>query len=323
MATLAIDIGGTNVRVAVFDEVNGHIRRLGDVRRRSVWNDGVNISPVDLADFAADVATDSAAAGAPVDAAGCAIAGMLDDERAHVDKALNVGWEDAPLWAVLQRRLGVPVLLDTDAFAGAAYELAEGAGRVAPSGTFLYVAVGTGIGHAFVSGRRIWRGLHNRANVFGHLTYEPEGRQCYCGARGCVCQYAAGPGIVMSSREFGPVKGDTEGDLAERESPMGTDEIFEAARAGDEIARQAVATATNSLGVALAHAYNLLDHELTILAGGVVGEFWPDVELLEQQIRSHIHPSIRHVRLEKSLDPGTGILRGMAIQTLLWWKEIS
>lgn len=315
MATLAIDIGGTNVRAAVFEQVGGHVRRLGEVARRPVWTDGSNLSPEELAAFAGDLADEVRRGGVEIDVAGCAIAGMLDDARSHVDKALNVGWEDVALRAVLQKRLGVPVLLDTDAFAGAAYELAEGAGRGAPRGTFLYVPIGTGIGHAFVSGGRIWRGLHNRANVFGHLTYEPGGRECYCGSRGCVCQYAAGPGIVDSARALGFFKG-REGEEAAR-----ADAVVAAARDGDGRAREALDEATRALAVALAHAYNLLDHELTVLAGGAVSDFWPDVKQLEAEIRTHIHPSIHHVRLERSVDPGTGVLRGMAIQTLLWWKE--
>jgi predicted NBD/HSP70 family sugar kinase len=97
--------------------------------------------------------------------------------------------------------------------------------------------------------------------------------------------------------------------------------VVAAAQNGDGPAREALDEATRALSVALAHAYNLLDHELTVLAGGAVSEFWPNVERLEAEIRTHIHPSIHHVRLERSVDPGTGVLRGMAIQTLLWWKE--
>lgn len=322
MATLAIDIGGTNARIAVFDEVNGHVRRIGEIERWPVWKNQSNIQPEELADFADSVAKKTISNGIEIDVAGCAIAGMLDAERARVDKALNVGWENVALRSILQRRLGVPVLLDTDAYAGAIYELAEGAGRVAPSGTFLYVAIGTGIGHAFVCERKLWRGVHNRANVFGHLTYEPDGRSCYCGAYGCVCQYAAGPGIVDSTNENVTVETNSQTEYIGQRSPKNAKEVFEDAKRGNIVAQGAVKTATRALGVALAHAYNLLDHELTILAGGVTSDVWPDIHLLEREIRAHIHPSICNVRLEKSLDPGTGILRGMAIQTLLWWKEI-
>ena len=314
MNIIAIDIGGTNVRISTFTYNDRVLERSGEIDRHDVWQGTKNISPKELADLVKRYSEERRISN-KVDAVGCAIAGMLDAKRTTVEKALNVGWEDVPLKSILEEATRSPVLLDTDAYAGAYYEAREGIANARGFSTFLYVAIGTGIGHALVQNGKIWRGAQNRSNVFGHLTYVPNGRECYCGSRGCVCRYAAGPGIVESAVGYGFQKIDIP-----RDRLHGSD-IVHAARAGDPHAVEALESATDALAVALSHAYNLLDHGYTVLAGGAVGTYWPDLDDTRRAIVQNVHPSIEHIDLVKSQDPGTGILHGIAAQTAVCFEE--
>ena len=314
MNVVAIDIGGTNIRIASYSYNNGSLALSGEIQSYPVWNDGRNVSPDGLADIV-DRYSGHKSGFSKVDAVGCAVAGMLDEERAVVEKALNVGWENVPLKSILEQKTHLPALIDTDAYAGAVYEDGEGVGRANRFSTFLYVAIGTGIGHAFVQDGEVWRGVHNRSNVFGHLTYIPGGRDCYCGSRGCVCQYAAGPGIVRSAVESGLLENEYRGDKLQGRN------IVDSARAGNPGAIHALETATDALAVALSHAYNLLDHDRTVLAGGAISDYWPNLEELRARVSRNVHPSIEHIELIKSKDPGTGILRGIAMQTAARMEE--
>ena len=49
---------------------------------------------------------------------------------------------------------------------------------------FLYVVIGTGIGHALVLNGKVWHGMHAAANVFGHIKVVDDGEACYCGGTG-------------------------------------------------------------------------------------------------------------------------------------------
>ena len=98
--------------------------------------------------------------------------------------------------AFLAARLGAPAWADNDATCAAAAELAFGAGR--GLGSFILVTVGTGIGGGLVLGGRVWRGVRGFAGEVGHVSLDPAGPACPCGARGCLEQYASGPAIVRA-----------------------------------------------------------------------------------------------------------------------------
>jgi len=160
--------------------------------------------------------------------------------------------------AFLAARLGVPAWADNDATCAAAAELSFGAGR--GLGGFVLVTVGTGIGGGLVLGGRLWRGVRGFAGEIGHLSLDPEGPACPCGARGCLEQYASGPAIVRAWKAA----------AGGRAVAAGTpQEVAGLARSGDPAAIAAFASAGRALGQALGGLVNLLDVEACLVGGGV------------------------------------------------------
>ena len=166
MAVLAVDIGGSRTRALLLRERPGAgthetMPQPVEMAARAA---GQALHLDDLLAFLGGHCDRSAE---PIEAVGVSVAGVLGDDRRTVRQALNVGWRDVPLAAVLGSRFRCPVVLDTDAFAAARAELRLGAGR--RLSTFLYVTIGTGIGHALILDHRLWRGVHGAASTFGHL----------------------------------------------------------------------------------------------------------------------------------------------------------
>ena len=182
MTRLAIDLGGTHLRLA-----------MGDGRGRWVHKQCVPRPQDTDADGVVAMVAQTARQWRTVPAAwtgiGVSVAGLVDPDG-KVRRAENLNWHQVPLSQELADAFDRPVAVDTDVFCGARYEAVEGHAKDAPAA--LYISVGTGIGHALIFDGRVWRGAAGNANAFGHIVVDPDGPPCYCGGAGCLCLVASG-----------------------------------------------------------------------------------------------------------------------------------
>lgn len=72
-----------------------------------------------------------------------------------------------------------------------------------------YVSIHSGIGVGLIINDRLFAGYCGKAGEFGHTIIEPDGRQCPCGNRGCLEQYASERSILA---EYAAMKGLPEAD---------------------------------------------------------------------------------------------------------------
>ncbi len=98
----------------------------------------------------------------------------------------------------------------------------------------------------------------------------PGGRPCNCGRKGCVEQYASARGIVTSFREAA-LRGVAGCTSIEPKNDSDSLAVFEAYRAGDARAKEAVDNFVDKLGFGLAQAMCVVDAEVILLGGGVAG----------------------------------------------------
>lgn len=105
------------------------------------------------------------------------------------------GWTGANLRGALERRLGVPVAVDTDVNAAALAEAAAGAGQGCAS--LAYVTVGTGIGAGLArDGRTLTGALHPEMGHVPVLRFEGDPTPSACPFHpGCAEGMAAGPAL--------------------------------------------------------------------------------------------------------------------------------
>ncbi|MGW0226840.1 ROK family protein [Actinopolymorpha singaporensis] len=248
----ALDVGGTSMKGALVDAE----RR---VRARMSFPTPVADGPdavVDQIGFALEALAARApetGLDAPV-AAGLVVPGIVDEARGVAVVAANIGWQDAPLVATLQDRLGIPVALGHDVRGGGLAESVLGAGAGARD--VLFIALGTGIAAScIVDGRPLVAGGY--AGEVGHIVVEPDGEPCGCGGRGCLERIASAAAVARryTARTGTPVSGAA--DVALR------------VRDGDPDARAVWDEAVDALVTVLHTAVTLLGPEVVIVGGGL------------------------------------------------------
>jgi glucokinase len=185
--------------------------------------------------------------------------------------APNLAWRDEPLKASLQRRLGLPVVVENDANAAAWAEVRFGAGRGADH--VVTVTVGTGIGGGIVANGQLLRGRFGAAAEIGHVIVVPDGRRCGCGLQGCWEQYASGRALEREAHELVRVHPDTAGELLRlaggRPENITGEMVTQAAHAGDGAALRCFEVVGMWLGRGLSGLAAILDPGLFVIGGGV------------------------------------------------------
>lgn len=201
---------------------------------------------------------------------GVGAAGMVDSSTGVLRYAPNLPWRELPLKDRLTASTGLPCVVDNDGNAAAWGEYRLGSGR--GSTDMLLVTVGTGIGGGIVSGGRLFRGAHGFAAEIGHVIVEPGGPLCGCGNRGCWEQVASGRAIDRLGRDAGRDHPDAlfvELSGGDPDS-VGGPQVTEAARRGDDIAREILAEVGRRLGEGIGGLVNVVDPDMVVVGGGAV-----------------------------------------------------
>src|SRR6266550_657745 len=234
MAFVGIDLGGTQLRVAVADD-RGRLK------------------------------TDGTATGR-VRALAIGLPGPVDPAAGLVISPGNLpGFRNVPLNRILTRATGIPSFLHHDAHLAALGEHRRGAARGASE--MIYVTVSTGIGAGILLGGELYAGAHGIAGEVGHIVLEPDGPLCTCGQGGDLESIASGTGIARAARDLAP---STPGSaLHGLEHPQAED-VVRAARAGDELATAILQNAGTYLGIAMGTLVNLFNPQLIVLGGSVI-----------------------------------------------------
>jgi glucokinase len=134
-----------------------------------------------------------------VDSVGAGVAGLAALDGVVRFSPNLPGVVELPIAALLSEAVGLPVALDNDATCALRAEHAAGAARGADD--VALVALGTGIGGAFVLDGELRRGAHGFAGEVGHMVDDEGGVPCVCGRRGCWERYASGTGLGRMGRE--------------------------------------------------------------------------------------------------------------------------
>ncbi|BCJ75545.1 transcriptional regulator [Catellatospora sp. IY07-71] len=179
-----------------------------------------------------------------------AVPGLIEGDTIRV--APNLGWQQVALPAAAE----FPALHGLDLGAGNEATLAALGERHATGlDSFLYVSGEIGVGGGIVLDGELFGGSHGWAGEIGHVTIDPQGPPCHCGARGCLEQYAGEEAIRAAA-----------GLAADGDRPVLAD-LGDGARAGRAPVLAALEQAGTALGVALSGAVNLLDIATVVLGG--------------------------------------------------------
>ncbi len=259
---LGIEIGGTKLQLAVGTADGAPLREV--VHRRVDPARGAKGIREQIRQIAAGLL-----ARHHVEAAGAGFGGPVDMHTGRTITSHQIaGWDDFPLQQWLSEQLSLPVLVANDCDTAALAESRWGAGRGAE--VMFYTTVGSGIGGGLVVAGRLYHGHGNAAAEIGHLRPGPQATESHR----TVESLASGWGLTGQARELLRRQGTEDSPLWQlcqgEPDRLDAQVVFQAARAGDALARQVLDQATRTLGWALAQVITLLAPEVVVLGGGVM-----------------------------------------------------
>jgi len=237
-----------------------------------------------------------------------AVPGPVETDRGLLRLAPNLGWVEVPVGEILADRFAaseLPVMVDNEANLAALGELWFGGHDGLAD--FVHVSGEIGVGGGIVVGGELFRGVKGFAGEIGHVTVQPDGPRCRCGARGCLEQVAGQEAILRAAgltAAAGTSIGQPGGSLAE---------LLARARQGERQTLQAVGAAGRALGMALSATVNLVDPGAVVL-GGLYADLAPWLrEPLAEELRERAiaHPWSPVQVLASRLGPSAAV-RGAA-----------
>ena len=89
--------------------------------------------------------------------------------------------------AKIEELFNFEVVIENDVNCFAQYHNDRGIGK--DMSNFVCVTVGEGIGSGIIVNSELYKGYFGGAGEFGHQILHPEGKQCYCGQKGCLEMY--------------------------------------------------------------------------------------------------------------------------------------
>jgi predicted NBD/HSP70 family sugar kinase len=247
-AFLAVDLGGTNLRVAAFDAD-------GRMRERAAEGIDGGASPENIVGRIAALSA-QVLAGARPSAAGVGCPGLIDPNRGLVIGARNLpSFHEAPLTSMISERLGAPVVLENDVSMAVIGEAWRGAGLGHRDVAF--ISLGTGVGVGLVLGGRLHRGAHYAA---GEINSAPSG--------------VAGPQTELGVEDVASGRAILRRAIANGVDPAGltTAAVFALGAAGDARAHAAIEDAALVLARSLIWIASIVDPGVVVLGGGLAAQ---------------------------------------------------
>jgi predicted NBD/HSP70 family sugar kinase len=259
---LGLDLGARFLRGAICD-LRGQVRARQDVELP-----GADVRVV--LDAAADLRSRLLAAGdlpaGALDGAVAGVPGVIEAPSGKVGLAGNIpGLEGLRIGPALQERLGVPVTVENDVSLAAVGEQWRGIAHGLDD--FAFLSVGTGLGCGLVLRGELHRGHHGAA---GEVDY----------ALGGDLERENDPAAVGVSAYAARLA--AEGRPTTLQAPFDVRAIFDAARAGDELARAVVAEEAQRIAAHVVPIAAVVDVALVVIGGGI----GTNADLLLEPIRT-------------------------------------
>lgn len=261
---IAADLGGTNLRAAIIDDDGRVLDHVKHPTPRTKTADGIAQAIIEASQT---LAGRNERYNGRVRALSVVVPGTVNVEEGVVTQAPNLPCLDGfRLAAALTDALTWPTVLENDANAAAVGEMWRGAAR--DRQTIVCLTLGTGVGGGLILDGKLWRGVDGAAGEIGHIVVEPVGAPCGCGGRGCLEVYSSATAIVRMAREILPHYPSSPLHTADN---LTAEAVYRRGLEGDELAREVFRRMGFYLGVGCASLVNLLNPEMIVIGGGVVG----------------------------------------------------
>ncbi|TFC92512.1 ROK family protein [Cryobacterium breve] len=289
---IAVDVGGTDIKAALFDESG---RMLGLSRTPTPRNG--ELTALSVIYRVEELRLQFAVTFPAVlpRAVGLLVPGVVDDDAGIGVLSTNLQWANVPFKQLTEELIHLPTTFSHDVRAAGEAEFRLGAAR--PFRNVVVLVIGTGIaGSLFIDGHAHTGGGY--AGEIGHAIIDPAGPLCGCGSRGCLETIASAGAIVRRYEQRTGAR------------LRGAREVLALAEAGDVAATAVWSEALDALALSITQLAAILAPEAVVIGGGLAqaGEklFVPLRERVSTLLSFHRQPLI----VPASIGENAGLLGG-------------
>jgi glucokinase len=308
-ATIGIDIGGTKILFALFDEKFRIVKEIKAKTPPEKEFDGV------LFEAARKLSRKAEKESMTLLGVGVGCSGTVDRAKGTVRESLNIPFlKGYPLVKKLSKATGAAVFLGNDAQLGlyGEHQLGAAVGLSHVIGVFF----GTGIGGAAVIDGKLHLGASGAAGEIGHFLISPLGHLTGSERKGTLDDVVsksaiAGEAAALAARNEAPRLRELAGaDVRE----IGSGALAKAIAKGDKKVEEMLRSRVHMAGVALSNLVDFLNPQMVVLGGGLV-EAMPALfaSEIEKSLRDHtVAPVRRAVRVAVAKLDGHSVTAGAA-----------
>jgi len=294
MALLGIDLGGTKLSLALFDETGNILYKAGlplEGRKGREVGELIVRSVIELRDSQIQ---------GEINSIGISVPGIYRINSGTVWAPNIPGWDDYALLREIKNfSEKIPVTIDSDR---ACYILGEQwKGNAKQCKDAIFLAVGTGIGAGILINGNVLRGAQDIAGAIGWMALEKPFKDKFV-SFGCFEYYASGDGIARTASEFLQEETGYTGELGK--NPNGRTnsyDVFTAFEKNDRVAMKVIQLCVEFWGMAAANLVSLFNPEKIIFGGGVFGPAIPLIPAIKKEAIKWAQPiSMLQVKFEPS-----------------------
>lgn len=254
--SIGVDLGGTNLRAAAIDRNGNILAKISGSTQYSSGRDAI-LSHIVTAIKGVELQV----ADGNLLGVGIGIPGFIQIETGVIIGSANLpGFDGYPVRDEIQRKLGIPIILENDANAAAMGEQWMGAGRGVKD--LVLLTLGTGIGGGIIADGRILHGFLGMAGELGHMVVFPDGNPCGCGSYGCLEKHASATAVVSMARA-----------LSLGDQNLTSEGVYNLAVEGNQRAKAVFESMGRALGIALSNLINIFNFPVYLLSGGALGSW--------------------------------------------------
>jgi glucokinase len=261
---IGIDIGGTGTKFGIVDRV-GNVLFSSEIstRKHSDVNDFIDELYTELSKLIDNVGGIGRIKGIGVGAPNG------NYYTGTIEYAPNLPWKGIiPLARMMEDKFKIPVVLTNDANAAAIGEMMYGAAQGMKD--FIMITLGTGVGSGIVANGKLVYGHDGFAGELGHTTIIPNGRLHEgTGKKGSLESYASATGVRLTTLEILEKSTEPSSLRSVPSDQIDSKKVYEAAIAGDAVAKEIFESTGTILGAALANFVMFSSPEAIILFGGL------------------------------------------------------
>jgi glucokinase len=264
---VGIDVGGTNIKIGLFDS------ELKPICKTSITTNadmGPDIVIDNMAKTVEKLIDEANLTLNDIVAIGIGTPGPAKYSEGIIIRSTNMPkFENVPICRMLNEKLGAPVVFDNDANVACWGEYVVGAGKGVKD--IVFFTLGTGIGGGIVSNGELVHGCDENGAELGHMIIYPDGRSCNCGQKGCVEAYASADSTARRATEAleAGAKSSLQQVLKEKGKITSRD-VYQHLTAGDELAKEITDGTAKALAITCINMLHTTEPKRIIFTGGMI-----------------------------------------------------